>query len=78
MVNPTVRKILPIVNFVIATAALAFQVAILYPWHHQLEQRFNQMQSEQENRLKEYHQLKMESIQSIQSNLNELQRKKDK
>ncbi len=78
MVNPTVRKMLPIVNFVIATAALAFQVTILYPWHHQLEKRFNEMQDVQENRLKEYHELKMETIKNIESNLNKLQLKKEK
>jgi hypothetical protein len=73
MVNPTVRKLLPIVNFVIATAALGFQVSVLYPWHHQLELRFNEMQHQQENKLEEYHQLKMETIKSIEQNLNKLQ-----
>jgi len=77
MVNPTVRKLLPIVNFVIATAALGFQVSVLYPWHHQLEKRFNEMQHQQENKLAEYHQLKMDIIKNIEQNLNKLQTAKD-
>jgi hypothetical protein len=76
MVNPIVRKLLPIVNFVIATAALGFQVGVLYPWHHQLEKRFNEMQNQQENKLAEYHQLKMETMKNIEQNLNKLQIKK--
>jgi hypothetical protein len=78
MVNPTVRKILPIINFVIATAALGFQVSVLYPWHHQLEKRFNEMQIQQETKLAEYHQLKMDTIKNIEQNLNKLQIKKEK
>jgi hypothetical protein len=73
MVNPTVRKLLPIVNFMIATAALGFQVAVLYPWHHQLEKRFDQMEHQQENKLEEYHQLKMATIKNVEDNLNKLQ-----
>ena len=30
---------LPIFNFVVATTALGFQVAVLYPWHHELSQQ---------------------------------------
>jgi hypothetical protein len=77
MVNPTVRKLLPIVNFVIASAALGFQVSVLYPWHHQLEKRFDEMQFQQETKLAEYHQLKMDTIKNIEQNLNKLQIKKD-
>ncbi len=73
MVNPTVRKILPIVNFIIATAALGFQVSVLYPWHHQLEKRFNEMQHQQETKLAEYHQLKMDTIKNIEQNISKLQ-----
>lgn len=78
MVNPTIRKIVPIINFLIATAALGFQVTVLYPWHHQLEGRFNEMQNQQETKLAEYHQLKMDLIKNIDENLNKLQVKKDK
>lgn len=78
MVNPTVRKLLPMINFVIASVALGFQVGILYPWHHQLEKKFNELQNQQETKLAEYHQLKMETIKNIEQNLNKLQTKKEK
>jgi len=31
---------LPLVNFTISTAALSFQVFVLYPWHEQLNKEF--------------------------------------
>lgn len=31
---------LPLVNFTISTAALSFQMFILYPWHEQLSKEF--------------------------------------
>lgn len=34
-------KHLPLINFVIATSALTFQVMVLYPWHHQLSSEFS-------------------------------------
>jgi aminopeptidase-like protein len=69
MVNAFLRKFLPIVNFAIATAALGFQVFVLYPWHHQLEEDFKELQHQQETKLEEYHQLKMQTIKNIEDNL---------
>lgn len=69
MVNPFVRKFVPLVNFIIATGALAFQVGVLYPWHHQLEQRFNDLEAAQIKKLEDYHKLKMETIQNIEKKL---------
>jgi hypothetical protein len=34
-------KYTPLVNLVIATSALGFQVFVLYPWHHELSRDFN-------------------------------------
>lgn len=30
-------------NFIIASSALGFQVCVLYPWHHKLEEDFKQL-----------------------------------
>lgn len=48
-------------NFIIASSALCFQVCVLYPWHHRLDDEFNKLKAEhlrllqesEENRLKE-------------------------
>ncbi|KAJ5569132.1 hypothetical protein N7450_011618 [Penicillium hetheringtonii] len=37
---------LPLVNFAVASSALAFQVFVLYPWHHQLDHEFKALKSE--------------------------------
>jgi hypothetical protein len=61
-----------LINFVIATAALGFQVMVLYPWHHQLEKEFHELQHQQETKLEEYHQLKMQTMKNIEENLTKL------
>ena len=33
-------------NFVIASSALAFQVFVLYPWHHRLDEDFEDLKNE--------------------------------
>jgi hypothetical protein len=40
------KKLLPSINFVLATSALSFQVFVLYPWHHQLSNEFNVLNKE--------------------------------
>ncbi|CAF0791659.1 unnamed protein product [Didymodactylos carnosus] len=77
MPHPLVRKLVPIVNFAIASAALAFQVTVLYPWHHELERKFEELQIQQETKLEEYHQMKMQTIRSIEEHITELKNKKD-
>ena len=32
---------LPIINFCISSAALTFQVTVLYPWHNQISKQIN-------------------------------------
>lgn len=77
MVHPFARKIVPLLNFLIASTALGFQVCVLYPWHHQLEEKFYQLQGEQKSQLEEYHRMKMQTIKSIEDNLNKLNTLKD-
>jgi hypothetical protein len=35
-----------IVNFTVASSALAFQVFVLYPWHNQLDEEFKALKTE--------------------------------
>ena len=72
MVHPLARKFVPLLSFVIASSALGFQVFVLYPWHHQLEREFHDLQEEQREQLKNYHYLKMETIKNIESDLKKI------
>ncbi|KAB8260225.1 hypothetical protein BDV32DRAFT_123358 [Aspergillus pseudonomiae] len=35
-----------LVNFTVASSALAFQVFVLYPWHNQLDDEFKSLKQE--------------------------------
>ncbi|CEN61282.1 Putative Mitochondrial phosphate carrier protein [Aspergillus calidoustus] len=35
-----------LVNFAVASSALAFQVFVLYPWHNQLDHEFKALKDE--------------------------------
>ncbi|KAJ5409398.1 uncharacterized protein N7487_003757, partial [Penicillium crustosum] len=35
-----------LINFGVASSALAFQVFVLYPWHHQLDDEFKALKKE--------------------------------
>ncbi len=76
MVNVLIQKYLPFVNFLIASVALGFQVTVLYPWHYELQQEFNELQKQQEAKLRQYHELKMETIKNIEDNLVKLRQEK--
>ncbi|RPA85144.1 hypothetical protein BJ508DRAFT_13557 [Ascobolus immersus RN42] len=39
-------KLISLTNFVIASSALAFQVGVLYPWHHELDAEFQELKKE--------------------------------
>ena len=72
MVHPLARKFVPLINFLVASSALAFQVFVLYPWHHQLEREFHVIQKEQKEQLENYHFLKLETIKNIQADLKKI------
>jgi hypothetical protein len=76
IVNPLVQKYLPFINFIIGTIALGFQVTVLYPWHYELQQEFNELQKQQEAKLLQYHELKMQTIKNIEENLTKLRKEK--
>jgi len=43
---PVFTKGVSLTNFVIASSALGFQVFVLYPWHHQLDNEFKRLKEE--------------------------------
>lgn len=41
-----IARLFSVTNFVVATSALSFQVFVLYPWHHQLSDDFEDLKKE--------------------------------
>ncbi|UJR14491.1 hypothetical protein I4U23_001487 [Adineta vaga] len=72
MIPPILQKLLPVLSFVIASAALGFQVTVLYPWHHQLEKDFSGLSNQQKTKLHEYHEVRMQNIKNIEMYLSKL------
>ncbi|KAK7434191.1 hypothetical protein VKT23_020322 [Stygiomarasmius scandens] len=66
VLGPTARKILPYLNFGIATSALIFQTTVLYPWHHELDAAFHKLKAEQSEMLKEFHEVKLKRIEDLE------------
>ncbi|KAF8954997.1 hypothetical protein BDZ97DRAFT_1861980 [Flammula alnicola] len=64
--GPAAAKFLPYLNFTIATAALAFQTTVLYPWHHELDDAFQKMKEEQARMLREFHELKIKRLDELE------------
>jgi hypothetical protein len=40
---------LPLINTVVATTALMFQVTVLYPWHKDISNQITQIKEQQKN-----------------------------
>ncbi|KAL4740492.1 hypothetical protein BDV11DRAFT_185323 [Aspergillus similis] len=43
---PLITRGISLVNFTVASSALAFQVFVLYPWHNQLDDEFKALKNE--------------------------------
>ncbi|KAI4594468.1 hypothetical protein LQW54_012689 [Pestalotiopsis sp. IQ-011] len=41
-----VTRLISLTNFVVASSALGFQVFVLYPWHKQLDESFEDLKKE--------------------------------
>ncbi|KAJ3996346.1 hypothetical protein F5050DRAFT_130906 [Lentinula boryana] len=67
--GPTARRLLPYLNFTIATSALVFQTTVLYPWHHELDAAFHTLRAEQLKVLKEFHEVKLGRIEVLERRL---------
>ncbi|KAG0041408.1 hypothetical protein BGZ83_001854, partial [Gryganskiella cystojenkinii] len=65
-------KVLTLINFVIGSAALSFQVGVLYPWHHQLDGDFKDLEKKHESRLQLFHDRKWEKLMEIDSKMEQL------
>ena len=60
-----VSKVVPWVSLTVATVALGFQLGVLLPWHHQLDNDFKILEKKQEAKLIEFHQLKVGKLELI-------------
>ncbi|KAJ7035066.1 hypothetical protein C8F04DRAFT_1259428 [Mycena alexandri] len=69
------RQLLPYVNFVVATSALAFQTTVLYPWHYQLDAGFHHLKDEQAGMLKDYHDVKIRRFTDLERRMEGLERR---
>ncbi|KAK1226852.1 hypothetical protein PQX77_010156 [Marasmius sp. AFHP31] len=72
VLGPTARKVLPYLNFAIATAALGFQTTVLYPWHHELDAAFHRLKQEQTEMLREFHEIKLRRLEELEQRLNQV------
>ena len=66
------KPYLPYINFGVAAAALTFQISVLYPWHMILDEDFQKLKKDQEEKLKEFHKLKLERLERIESKIERL------
>lgn len=41
-----ITRLISLTNFVVASSALGFQVFVLYPWHNELDARFEDLRRE--------------------------------
>lgn len=41
-----VTRAISLTNFLVASSALGFQVFVLYPWHTELDERFEELKKE--------------------------------
>ncbi|CAF1136097.1 unnamed protein product [Adineta ricciae] len=64
------------IRLVITSSSYGFQVSVLYPWHYELQQEFNELQIQQDAKLRQYHELKMQTIKNIEENLTKLRLEK--
>jgi hypothetical protein len=62
-------------NFVIASSAFCFQVCVLYPWHHRLDDEFKQLKAEHLRLLQEGEESRLKELRSIREHLGVLQTK---
>lgn len=64
-----IRRVIPYVNFLVASSALCFQFFVLYPWHNELDKDFRKLQEDHHLTLEEYHQKKIKRLEEIEQNI---------
>jgi hypothetical protein len=63
---------LSIINFIIGSSALTFQITVLYPWHAQLDREFKELREKHEKTLNEFHNVKVSKMNNIESKIAQL------
>ena len=63
-------------NFVIASSALAFQVFVLYPWHHRLDEDFEDLKKEHLKLLRDGELSREKDLRGIQDALERLEKRR--
>lgn len=63
-------------NFVIASSALAFQVFVLYPWHHRLDADFEALKKEHIRVLRNGEVEREKELHGIRESLERLEKRK--
>lgn len=69
------KKYLPIASLIIGTSALTFQIAILYPWHKELDIEFQELKKkklERDKLLTEHNNDKISRINLLEHKIDEL------
>lgn len=69
LVDMLITRGFSLTNFVIASSALCFQVCVLYPWHHKLEDEFRELKNEHLRLLKEGEENRVKELRSIREYL---------
>lgn len=69
---PLITRSFSVVNFTIASSALAFQVFVLYPWHHKLDEDFEELKREHLRYTREAEVKRLEELQGIRTELNKM------
>lgn len=65
-------------NFAIATSALCFQVFVLYPWHKQLDENFQELKNEHLRVLHGGEEARMAELKEIREGLSSLKQIKSR
>ena len=66
VLGPTVRMLLPYLNFGVAVSALSFQLFVLEPWHHDLDREFKVLKQEHKETLAMYHDIKLRKLEELE------------
>lgn len=69
------KKYLPIASLIIGSSALAFQMLVLYPWHHELDKEFRKLKKqklERDEHLNAFNNEKIIQINNLEKKVDEL------
>ena len=73
-----IYRLLPYCNLLIGTSALCFQIGVLYPWHQQLDDDFEDLKRDHREKLFQYHQYKLKALEKIEEDLTDLKTQQER